>query len=1471
MMAATTVPAAAPNPPVQTSERRCENPDCNVNKLIAMVPKRKISQFVSDPLVCDKPMLVNGFTAVFQVDGSAAKLLDIKNPAGIESQSKPIYRIIPNSHVHVVNYVVVDTDETYLKKITENDPATMQKLLTSQKESADQMLKKIMSGQGSSATAAMTTVVSTINQNNSTMLPTQTTSTSTPNHIQKTTAPPEPQIPQSLAPLVHTTATQKTAIKLPVRMHPNLKITAVASAEGVSSATNMPPNATSTATGTAYITPVPLTTLQQQNVATTSHSSLNHPTQTNIDTVDKPTYDKMQAEINDLRRTVAMLAEAQAKNQQHTAPVGPSRPAKRPRSIREAPQRFILQSPYGIHGPGAQYRESPYTRIPPVQDYHRVAAALAAAAPLPGSAGVVQGPPPPSSVSISTAHGLETLHFAHPPATHQTVSTGSTQLLSNAPNSTTGANTGGGLPGTSSPHSVNNASSPMAGVGGGSSSSGIIGGGKRILMQPSHRQQQQPQQYSNEYLTNAVSVAAASLSRHGPTQGPSDPGGQQPYKNSAAKANSSSLPSSAITSITSSSVSTTTAPAATSSIAQSSSSSTEAYHPQVEAISPTLPADNAEERGPTAKEELLMQIQKVDTDITGTDSTLVSLRKKERSLLDVAAAAKQQKEQAEAARLKAEADAEDDAANSWRSKTLAQKIYMANRKTAASQHSILDSCGQRYLLPLYNQPLDVEHLTTILQRHQATIKGHLLEHIRKIKHDRWLHHTKLVETYAQMSAEWQKRVDKSEASAKRRAREAKNREFFEKVFTELRKQREDKERFNRVGSRIKSEADYEEIMDGLHEQAMEVRKMRSYAIIPPLMYDAHQRTYAYHNENGLIEDMVAVHKERAKLNVWTTGEKDTFKEKFLQHPKNFGAIAASLDRKSAQDCVRYYYLSKKTENYKQLLRKSRQRTRASKTLQKSQQQQTQCIIDSLTTGVTTRLQREQQQKTGGRSAAAERERERAEREKAAEKAANEATKTSNSKSSKADTATAEAAVYTTADTTTTDSTKVSTHSGNSKPTTTSSTTTASSSIATASTTATTTTASKTASEITTTTDAASTGTAAKTKAGETVGKLDESKVDESKEVNKKKSNDSNNSITTTSDKNSGKLDGLAACSSSSSTFMKEEDPLAIPTTSITTTTATTTTALLSSSSASTVVTTNATTTHPPLTTTPNGIKSSYAAAIAAASTTSHATTTAVADNVKSPANNTSMAQVESLMGANNNNNTDCNSDVSDPKKKRVADMDNSNLTKPNSSTNSTSSLTITTNSNTNISNQQQQQQQQQPPNNSNNLTKTATTTVTTNNMSSTSSLNSNPAHISSNNNNATADAIASVAGGMVSTGSGNLLTTSTTAVTSLSAKPNSVSSVHVTVSTITSTCSQSSATTNTSAITTAATTTTPSTAGDLNAIDGKVKGKGPHQNPSILICSASLLSFASIDYDFDNSNSVVVSILNIYFRALIKT
>lgn len=164
-------------------------------------------------------------------------------------------------------------------------------------------------------------------------------------------------------------------------------------------------------------------------------------------------------------------------------------------------------------------------------------------------------------------------------------------------------------------------------------------------------------------------------------------------------------------------------------------------------------------------------------------------------------------------------------------------------------------------------------------------------------------------------------------------KEQKQREFFEKQFPELKKQREDRERFSRAGQRVRSEAELEEIMDGLQEQENEERKMRSYAVVPPILAevrDVQRRRPRYLNRNSLVEDLSAEYKERQMHNVWSDAEKEIFREKYLQHPKNFGLIASCLERKSVADCVQYYYLTKKSENYKQLLRKHnvKKRTRA---------------------------------------------------------------------------------------------------------------------------------------------------------------------------------------------------------------------------------------------------------------------------------------------------------------------------------------------------------------------------------------------------------------------------------------------------------------------------------------------------------------------------------------------------------------
>lgn len=50
-----------------------------------------------------------------------------------------------------------------------------------------------------------------------------------------------------------------------------------------------------------------------------------------------------------------------------------------------------------------------------------------------------------------------------------------------------------------------------------------------------------------------------------------------------------------------------------------------------------------------------------------------------------------------------------------------------------------------------------------------------------------------------------------------------------------------------------------------------------------------------------------------------------FKEQIVAYGKNFAAIAEFLDRKTVKDCVLYYYLTKKRQNFKALMGKKRKK------------------------------------------------------------------------------------------------------------------------------------------------------------------------------------------------------------------------------------------------------------------------------------------------------------------------------------------------------------------------------------------------------------------------------------------------------------------------------------------------------------------------------------------------------------------
>ena len=76
----------------------------------------------------------------------------------------------------------------------------------------------------------------------------------------------------------------------------------------------------------------------------------------------------------------------------------------------------------------------------------------------------------------------------------------------------------------------------------------------------------------------------------------------------------------------------------------------------------------------------------------------------------------------------------------------------------------------------------------------------------------------------------------------------------------------------------------------------EDKKMKAYAVIPPML-NQNQRKLKFINNNGLISEPMALYKQRKQATSWSAEEKELFKEKYLERPKQFGQISDLLEKK----------------------------------------------------------------------------------------------------------------------------------------------------------------------------------------------------------------------------------------------------------------------------------------------------------------------------------------------------------------------------------------------------------------------------------------------------------------------------------------------------------------------------------------------------------------------------------------------
>ncbi|KAJ1393869.1 SANT/Myb domain [Sesbania bispinosa] len=92
--------------------------------------------------------------------------------------------------------------------------------------------------------------------------------------------------------------------------------------------------------------------------------------------------------------------------------------------------------------------------------------------------------------------------------------------------------------------------------------------------------------------------------------------------------------------------------------------------------------------------------------------------------------------------------------------------------------------------------------------------------------------------------------------------------------------------------------------------------------MPALILDEKEKMFSkFLSSNGLIDDPLAIEKERAMINPWTSEEREIFLEKFAAFGKDFRKIASFLDHKTTADCIEFYYKNHKSDCFEKIKKK----------------------------------------------------------------------------------------------------------------------------------------------------------------------------------------------------------------------------------------------------------------------------------------------------------------------------------------------------------------------------------------------------------------------------------------------------------------------------------------------------------------------------------------------------------------------
>lgn len=128
---------------------------------------------------------------------------------------------------------------------------------------------------------------------------------------------------------------------------------------------------------------------------------------------------------------------------------------------------------------------------------------------------------------------------------------------------------------------------------------------------------------------------------------------------------------------------------------------------------------------------------------------------------------------------------------------------------------------------------------------------------------------------------------------------------------------------------VRSEAEMEQVLKGLAEEEQQKAadtkakdQNAREALIPDMIMDSSEMLI-FRDTNRLLRtnaDILAVFKYDVPADAWGETEQKIFCERYAQFPKQWGKIAQEIEGRDFGACILHYYMTKKTCNYKELVR-----------------------------------------------------------------------------------------------------------------------------------------------------------------------------------------------------------------------------------------------------------------------------------------------------------------------------------------------------------------------------------------------------------------------------------------------------------------------------------------------------------------------------------------------------------------------